>query len=240
MIWANKMLASADLGVLDATGEVSVRNPANPNHFFVIRNVAPGRATPADIVEDDLDCRAVGSNSEQRPEVYIHCAIYAARPDVTTIVHAHTPEVEAFSRSSVEVKPVANLAGFIGNGLTKFDIRGPGTAGVAIDSLAKGKKVAEALGSKSGVVLTNHGFVVVDRSLYTIVSRADDMKLNARMQLQAILLGGKITYVLPLPGAAGSAPAPTVPLPTSVGGVGGGTSLDRAWEYWRYLLAASM
>ena len=44
----------ARTGVVDAYGHVTLRNPANPNHYFMQRNLPPALSTPADLVEYDL------------------------------------------------------------------------------------------------------------------------------------------------------------------------------------------
>src|SRR6267142_2627760 len=55
LVLANRMLASQELGFLDAYGHVSVRSRNNPNHFFISRYVSPGIVTASDIIENDLD-----------------------------------------------------------------------------------------------------------------------------------------------------------------------------------------
>jgi len=57
LVLANRMLASEELGVLDAFGHVSVRSRTNPNRFYISRYVAPGIVTAADIIENDLDSK---------------------------------------------------------------------------------------------------------------------------------------------------------------------------------------
>ena len=243
LVLASKMLALREMGVLDAGGEVSVRNPEDPNHFFITRNVSPDAATASDVIEDDLDCKpTAGSHQDQRREVYIHCSIYAARPDVMTVVHAHTPEMVAFSNSSVAFRTVSSGASFLREGaLPRFDVRVAGGQDVAIDSPQKGKQLAEALGTKTGLVLANHGMVTVDTSLYTVVTRANSLKLNAEILTQALLLGGRITYAETLPGATPNirAPGETAATPKVMSGNGGGAAYDRAWEYWRQAVSRS-
>src|SRR4051812_25426965 len=43
----------AELGVLDAFGHVSVRDPRNPAHFLMSRSLAPALVTSDDIMEFD-------------------------------------------------------------------------------------------------------------------------------------------------------------------------------------------
>src|ERR1700676_3162559 len=57
LVLANRMLASQELGFVDAYGHVSVRSRINPGHFFVSRYVSPGIVTANDIIENDLDSK---------------------------------------------------------------------------------------------------------------------------------------------------------------------------------------
>ena len=73
LVLANRMLASKELGILDAFGHVSVRNPRNPNHYFISRYVSAGVVKASDIIENDLDSRPVaGPRSDEYQEVYMH------------------------------------------------------------------------------------------------------------------------------------------------------------------------
>src|SRR6202140_3778946 len=92
LVTANHILQ--DQGVVDGYGHVSVRNPANPNHFFLSRWLAPDLVTVSDIVELDYDCvPANGDTRKLYSERWIHAEIYRARPDVKSIVHTHAPTV---------------------------------------------------------------------------------------------------------------------------------------------------
>src|SRR6202453_4427186 len=88
LVTANHILASE--GILDGYGHVSVRDPANPNHYFLSRSLAPGLVTAADIIEYDLDSNPVGDTRLSYRERFIHGEIYKARPDVMAIVHDHS------------------------------------------------------------------------------------------------------------------------------------------------------
>jgi len=57
LVLANRMLASEELGFLDAYGHVSVRSRTNPGHFLISRYVSPGIVTASDIIENDLDSK---------------------------------------------------------------------------------------------------------------------------------------------------------------------------------------
>src|SRR6516164_980653 len=64
----------ADLGVLDAFGHVSARDPRNPKHFLMSRSPAPALVTADDIMELNEDCNAVDARGRAVfLERFIHC-----------------------------------------------------------------------------------------------------------------------------------------------------------------------
>ena len=74
-------------------------------------------------------------------------AIYTARPDVRSIVHAHTPSVLVFADSSVPLRPMSHMAAFIADGVTKYEIRKvPGSMGMLVNNNQLGASLAQALG----------------------------------------------------------------------------------------------
>jgi ribulose-5-phosphate 4-epimerase/fuculose-1-phosphate aldolase len=230
------MLASKELGILDAFGHVSVRNPRNPNHFYISRYVSAGVVTAGDIIENDLDSRPVaGPRSDEYQEVFMHGEIYKARPDVMAVLHAHTPEFVAFTESSVALRPVVNGGTFIGDGFPLHDIRKFDPRETIIRTPALGRSVAMALGSKPAVLLKGHGIALTDSSLRLLVVRAYNLRVNARIEQQAIALGGNVTYLEDPQEAA--APPPVRAAPAGPDGSGADTAYNRGWEYWKQIVS---
>lgn len=226
LVLANRMLASKELGILDAFGHVSVRSGRNPNHYFISRYVSAGVVKAGDIIENDLDSQPVaGPRSDEYQEVYIHGEIYKARPDVMAVLHAHTPELLAFAESSVALRPVVNGGTFVGEGLPLHDIRKFDLRETLIRTPALGRSVAMVLGTKPGVLLKGHGIALTDASLRLLVVRAYNLRMNARIEQQALALGGKVTYLEDPP----SPPA----VPT---GSGPDAAYNRGWEYWKQIV----
>jgi ribulose-5-phosphate 4-epimerase/fuculose-1-phosphate aldolase len=221
LVTANHILANE--GVLDAYGHVSVRNPANPNHFFLARSMPPSLVSSGDIIEYDLDSKPVGPNQAAGyQERFIHGEIYRKRPDVVAIVHCHAADLIPFSASTVPLRPISHMAAFLGEGVPVFEIR---KAGGMTDMLIKtpelGKALAETLGSKPAALMRGHGGVVVAATLHAVVGRAYYMMMDARLQEQAILLGGKVTY---LEGEEARKTAPQ-------------DGFERAWTFWKQRLS---
>jgi ribulose-5-phosphate 4-epimerase/fuculose-1-phosphate aldolase len=193
LVMANHILANE--GILDGYGHVSVRNPANPNHYFLSRSLAPGLVTAADIIEYDLDSNPIGDTRLSYRERFIHSEIYKARPDVMAIVHDHSPAVIPFSVSSVPLRAVTHMAAFIGAGLPVFEIRDvDGMTDMLVSDQKRGQALAKSLGDRPAALMRGHGAAVVGATVKEAVGRAIYLDLNARVQEQAILLGGKVTY----------------------------------------------
>ena len=151
LVTANHILANE--GILDGYGHVSVRDPANPNHYFLSRSLAPGLVTASDIVEYDLDSNPVGDDRTGYRERFIHGEIYKARPDVMAVVHDHSPAVIPFSISSVPLRAVSHMGAFIGEGVPVFEIRDvDGMTDMLVSSPKRGRALATVLGNHHGGV----------------------------------------------------------------------------------------
>jgi ribulose-5-phosphate 4-epimerase/fuculose-1-phosphate aldolase len=231
LVLANRMLASKELGILDAFGHVSVRNPANPGHYFISRYISAGVVTADDVIENDLDSKPVGGpRSDEYQEVFMHGEIYKARPDVMAVLHAHTPAIVAFTESSVALRPVINGGTFIGAGFPLHDIRTFDPRETIIRTPALGRSVAALLGSRPAILLKGHGIALTDSSLRNLVVRAYNLRVNAMIQQQALALGGTISYLEDSPESA-------APPPSADANRAGAEPYNRGWEYWKQIVS---
>src|SRR5687767_6401211 len=194
---ANRILAME--GILDGMGHVSMRHPATKNEFLLARSMAPALVTPSDIRQYDFDGRVLsGRNDQSYQERFIHSEIYRLRSDVQAIVHCHTPSLIPFAASSVPMRAMYHMAAFVAEGVPVFDIR---KAGGVTDLLVRdaplGRALAKTLGARSAALMRGHGAVVVASSIPNVVGRSVYLDINARAQMQALALGGRLTYVEP-------------------------------------------
>ena len=220
LVAANRILALE--GVVDAFGHVSVRHNRDPNRFFLSRSLAPALVTAADLIEYDLESNAADANGRaQYSERFIHAEIYKARPDVRSVVHAHAPSVVPFGVSTVPLRPVSHMAAFIGDSVPVFDIRKTaGMTDMLVRDAARGRALAQALGNKPAVLMRGHGVTVVGPALPFAVGRSIYLEANARIQLQAMALGGPVSYLDPAEAQ-------------QVMASGENRSYERAWELWK-------
>ena len=197
LVVANHILANE--GVLDGYGHVSVRNPADPTRYFLARAGAPALVTAADITEYNLDSEAVSKTSAAGYiERFIHGEIYKVRPDVTAIVHCHCSDVIPFAATTVPMQPMYHMGSFIVEGVPVWDIGKAGGADMLVRNNQLGRALAQTLGNRSAVLMRGHGAAITATSLHLVVGKSYYLNLNARLQMQAIQLGGgKVTYLSP-------------------------------------------
>jgi len=217
----------ADFGVLDGFGHVSARHPANPNRFLMSRSLAPALVTADDIMEFDLDGNAVDARGRSLfLERFIHSEIYRARPDVMSVVHTHSPGVIPYTISQVPLRAVFHNAAFLAAGAPVWDIRKDfGETDMLVRNAAIGKDLALTLADKPVVLMRGHGDVTVGPSVKLAVFRAYYTDVNARLQSQAIALGGEANYLTPGEGAK----ADVVNL----------AIVDRIWNLWKMRVSTS-
>jgi len=224
LVAANRILAHH--GVLDAYGHVSARHPGDPGRFLISRSRAPELVTAADLMVLDLDGNpADGDKRQPYLERFIHSEIYRVRPDAMAIVHSHAPAVIPFAASSVTLRPIYHMAGFLGRGAPVFDIRSRfGPTDLLVRNHDHGRALAETLGESDVALMRGHGYVTVAATIPMAVYRAVYTQLNAALQQQAIALGGTVTYLVPEEATL------TVPVQTA--------TIMRPWELWKRMLGA--
>ena len=220
LVAANRILV--DQGVLDGYGHVSVRHPADPQRYLMSRSIAPELVTAADVMEYDLDSNPVDARGRATYlERFIHGEVYRVRPDVRAVVHDHSPSVIPFGVSTAPLRPLYHMSAFLGGGVPVFDIKT--ASGQSTDMLVRtaalGKSLAQTLGTRPVALMRGHGAVVVGASLPLVVFRAVYTEMNARLQAQALALGGPVTYLDDEEARRAEA---------SVGG-----TVARPWELWR-------
>jgi HCOMODA/2-hydroxy-3-carboxy-muconic semialdehyde decarboxylase len=226
LVVANHVLT--DQGVLDGFGHVSVRHPGNPERFLMSRSLAPALVKADDIMEYDLDGNPVDAKGRTSfLERFIHAEVYRARPDVMSVVHTHSPSVIPFSTTQMPMRPMYHISAFLSPSVPVFDIRkAAGMTNMLVGNSEIGKALAQALGTASVALMRGHGNVVVGPSLTLAVFRAVYTETNARLQAQAVGIGGPITFLDPEEAEKANKVLEQIHL--------------RAWDLWKRAALANM
>src|SRR3984893_5964847 len=164
LVIANRILAREE--VVDAYGHVSVRHPNNPYRFLIARSLAPELVRPEDIVELDLDGQPVRDEDRHLYlERFIHAAIFAARPDVMAVVHAHAEDTLPFGiAQGTKLRPVIHSGSFIGIEVPVWDVADNfGDTNLLVTNMAQASDLAKCLGENSVALMRGHGFASAAR-----------------------------------------------------------------------------
>src|SRR5262252_8201681 len=208
LVVANRILANED--VVDAYGHISVRHPDNPKRFFMARSLAPELVERHDLIEFDQAGESVNDKRQPYLERFIHAAIFEARPDVTAVVHAHAEDTLPFGLGKVPVWDIR----------TKF-----GDTNLLVTNMAQGRDLAKCLGAGNVALMRGHGFASAARSIIEVVRLSVYLPRNARVQMNALRIGGKLGDK-PIPLSKGEIAA------RAAGYKPHSPETWRAWQYW--------
>jgi len=158
----------------------------NGDIWITPAGVDKGKITPDDITRVAKDGEITGVHKPSS-ELPFHQAIYAQRPDIRAVIHAHPEALVAFAIAgltpNLNAMPQARLiCGPVG--FAPYELPGSKALGEVIaNTLAGDWKV-------NSVILENHGVVVVGRDLDDAFQRFETLELCARALIHAHEIGG--------------------------------------------------
>jgi ribulose-5-phosphate 4-epimerase/fuculose-1-phosphate aldolase len=218
LVTANRILAKQ--GIVDSFGHVSIRNPNNPNTYFLSRSRAPERVETGDIMEFTLEGDPVDAKG-RKPylERFIHGAAYEMRPDVMSVIHNHSPGTVPFGVTGRKMRPIMHMCATIGHEVPIWDQHKKfGDTNLLVESMAMGRDLAKTLGKGRTSLMRGHGAIVVGPDLRATVYTGVYLELNAKLQMQAEAMG-KVKFL-------------TKGETQKVAATTSSSNINRAWENW--------
>ena len=172
-------LGWGDLG----DGHISARDPERPDCFWLLDNRVPfAEASTEALVLVGPDGGLVeGGGGTNWPAFYIHHPILAARPDMVSVAHTHTPFGTPFAAEARLFEPITQEACIFYEDHALFD-----DEEVQVQSTACGQRIAQALGRCRGIVLRNHGLLAAGASVkesvawFALMERVAEAHLKVR------------------------------------------------------------
>jgi ribulose-5-phosphate 4-epimerase/fuculose-1-phosphate aldolase len=152
------------------------------------------------VVRYEIEINATGFS-----ERFIHSEIYKAYPNTQSVLHSHCLDVVPFSISSTPFQACFHRAGFLGTGVPVWDVgdvykeRPDYSQDMKVTDTMMGLDLATSLGAAVDglpthpvVLMAGHGCVVTSDWLEMTVLRGIYTAQNAKVQMAAYGLGGKI------------------------------------------------
>ena len=219
LVLANRILSME--GVVDAYGHVSMRNPENPDSFFISRAIAPAYVCEEDIMECATHDGAVFPHCiGQQPygERIIHALVYKNRSDINAVVHAHPVELIPFTACDIPFSIVFHSCSMFYDGIPLYKLGEE--SGMHITTVEEAESMARHMEDKNGLFIANHGIVVGFDMVQKVVMASVYLSQAAEILQKTLAMGGRprsLTY--------SEAKKSTEYLFGEVG-------LARSWEYW--------
>lgn len=178
----------------DLTGtHISARVPGPEDHFLINPfGVLFDQITASSLIKIDCDGNKL-SDSEygvNRAGFVIHSAIHMSRPDLTCVLHTHTPAGVGVATQRDGLLPLSQHSLVVLSHAAYHDYQGVAT------NLAERESLVRDLGDKSILILRNHGLLTVGRTIgeaWMFMYRAERA---CRMQL-AFQSAGAPAYPIP-------------------------------------------
>jgi ribulose-5-phosphate 4-epimerase/fuculose-1-phosphate aldolase len=141
---------------------------------------------------------------------------------VMAVVHAHAEDTLPFGLIDTPLQPVIHSGSFIGGKVPVWDIRKKfGDTNLLVTDMAQGRDLAKCLGAGNVALMRGHGFASAARSIIEVVRLSVYLPRNARVQMNAMRMGGK-----PKPLSKGEIAA------RAAGYRPHSHETWRAWRYW--------
>ena len=162
-----------------SAGNISAR--LQDGYLMTPTNSSLGRLNPARISKLDLAFEHIGGDKPSK-EVFMHRAVYRARPDVGAVVHLHSTMATAVACLD-DVDPNAPIPA-----LTPYFVMRVGERLPVVPYYRPGDPAMEpaihvaALGAKA-ILLANHGPVVSGKTLLDAVYASEELEESARLFL---------------------------------------------------------
>lgn len=171
-------------GLLSQTsGNLSIRRPGG-TVLITPSSMDYDLIEPSDIVAVRLDGTVVAGSRPPSSEAPLHCMVYAERPDVSAIVHTHSPHATTLAVLGLPIPAVHYMIAVAR--CTEIAVADYATYGTP--ELAS--NVRNAFGAPArAVLIANHGLVAAAASLSEAASVAEAMETLAGLYYRALAVG---------------------------------------------------
>jgi ribulose-5-phosphate 4-epimerase/fuculose-1-phosphate aldolase len=178
---ANRILER--LGLSHAFGHASARIPGTET-FLIPTRRSPGLADAASLLIVSTDGRVLSGDGEPNSEFWIHARVYAARPDVGGVVHAHPPGCVCLTQVGQPHRVVHNQGGIFAEGVPEYRRVG------LIRSRELGDLLAGTLGGGTAVMMRGHGITTAFPDIRQATVAAVYLEESANLQLRMLSAAG--------------------------------------------------
>jgi len=181
MAMANRIVER--FGLSNAYGHVSARIPGTST-FYIPTRRSPGLADEGNLLVIDTNGKILSGSGTPNSEFWIHARIYAARPDVNGICHAHPLACISLTQIGEPHRVVHNQGGAFADGVPVYERIG------LIRSAELGDLVARRLGKGLAVMMLGHGITTANADVRSATIAACFLEESAGLQIRMLAAAG--------------------------------------------------
>ena len=170
-------------GLATAFGHVSARIAGGNTFYFPTRR-SPGLAAARTLLVLDTDGNVRAGAGQPNSELWIHARIYAARPDVGAVVHAHPPACVCLTQIGQPHRVLHNQGSAFLDGVPEYERIG------LIRTRELGDLLAHRLGRGGAVMMRGHGITTAFADVRTATVAACFLEESAGLQLRMLAAAG--------------------------------------------------
>ncbi|MBT3321877.1 MAG: class II aldolase/adducin family protein [Anaerolineae bacterium] len=164
-------------------GNFSVRDPETGLIYITPSGMAYNSLQTEDVVVLDKDANLADGKRIPSIEHPMHLALYAARADVNAVVHTHPIYSTVLGVNGMELPAISeDFAQIVGYKMSCSKYALPGTKEL-------GQNVVKGLGKENGVLLPNHGTVVVGANMPAALTICHVVEKSAQTYILAKSIG---------------------------------------------------
>src|SRR5258706_2890704 len=178
---ANRILER--VGLAHAFGHASARLPGT-NTFLLPTRRSPGLAEADELLVIDTEGRLVSGDGEPNSEFWIHARLYAARPDVGGVVHAHPPACVCLTQVGEPHRVLHNQGGIFAAGVPEYSRVG------LIRSRELGDLLAKTVCPGNAAMIRGHGITTAFADVRAATVAACYLEESASLQLRMLAAAG--------------------------------------------------
>ena len=172
--------------IASSDGNISIRI-SDSELLATPSGLAKGFLTPEQIIKCNLLGEKIAGDPNLKPssEIKMHCVVYAERPDITAVVHAHPPVATGFAVAGIPLEKCVLPEIILTIGSIPLAQYGTPSTEEVPNSIRNLIKTCDA------VLLANHGALTVGKNVYTAYYKMESLEHFAKISLAARQLGGE-------------------------------------------------
>ena len=181
---ASRALAAAGQGDM-VWGHASIRDPGGRGAWMKAAGWGLEEIDATRVVLVSPDGAVASGSGPRHIEYPIHTEVMAARPDVGSVVHTHSPAANEFAALDVPLRPLDHAGSlFCYPDIPRFTLTGG-----LIKTASLGAALADVLGGARACLMPQHGIVAVGPDAPAAVMTAVLLDRACRTQLTAMAAG---------------------------------------------------